>query len=351
MASLAGAAAARLPDTCAVTAAAVAAPPSQPAMPPPSAAFPPRRRALLAGALSAAALLAARTARASGGAAALATVGAGSPALLHAVVRVADLDATARFFVDAYSMKILRSRPGNVFVGYGSESRGGSFSLELSQLPSDAAPADAGGVGPFGGITLAVDNPTKAAAKAVAAGARRSGNRCAGDAIAGCVVTGPDGVPVSFAKAGSSLRAPLARITLNVADLAKATAWYETALGMTALPKGRQEGVSDRAVEDPPTPARTLLFFPNGGVALELRLAPPGAKLAPTPLFDKVAIGVPDLAAAAARVAACADATGGALVDAPFVVPGIGTHVAIVRDPDGHTLALVDSDDFEKELA
>jgi catechol 2,3-dioxygenase-like lactoylglutathione lyase family enzyme len=351
MSSLAGAAAARLPDTCAAAAAAPSPPPQQPVMPP-SAAFPPRRRALLAGALSAAALLAARTARASGGGAALATFGAGSPALLHAVVRVADLDATARFFVDAYSMKVLRSRPGNVFVGYGSESHGDSFSLELSQLPEGALAADAGVVGPFGGITVAVDNPTKAAAKAVAAGARRGGGRCAGDALAGCVVIGPDGVPVSFAKAGSSLRAPLARITLNVADLARTTAWYVQALGMTALPaNGRQEGVSDRAVEDPPTPARTLLSFPGGRVALELRLAPPGAKLAPTPLFDKVAVGVPDLAAAAARVAACADATGGALVDAPFAVPGIGTHVAIVRDPDGHTLALVDSDDFEKELS
>lgn len=67
--------------------------------------------------------------------------------------------------------------------------------------------------------------------------------------------------------------------------------------------------------------------------------------------FDKIAVGVPDLAAAASRVSAFAAGGGkGALVKEPFAVPGIGTRVAIVADPDGHTLALVDAGDFEKEL-
>lgn len=70
--------------------------------------------------------------------------------------------------------------------------------------------------------------------------------------------------------------------------------------------------------------------------------------------FDKIALGVPDLQAAADRVSAYVGPPGtsgrGALVKPPFAVPGIGTRVAIIADPDGHTLALVDGADFEKEL-
>jgi len=264
-----------------------------------------------------------------------------SPALLHVVLRVKSLDAAAAFAVDGLAMKVLRSRPGNVFAGFGPESGGQNFSLEFEPTEDGAAalPGD-----DFGGIVIAVDNPTKAAAKAAAAGARRAagGLRCSGDAIAGCAVGGVDELPlrVAFVK-GAGPR--LARVVLGVASLPRAVAFYKDALGMTELKS--QVGVSDRAAEDPaPLKARALLAFGNGKVALELRELSGSTVSA---LFDKIAISVPDLPAAASRVEA---AGVGALLKPPFAVPGVGTRVAIARDPDGHTLALVDASDFEKEL-
>ena len=295
----------------------------------PAAAAPVARRVVL----SAATLLALRPALPVSAAPA-------SPALLHAVLRVKALDAAAAFAVDALGMQVLRSRPGNVFVGFGTESGGQNFSFELE--PTEDGQSAAVG-DDFGGVVLAVANPSKAAAKAAAAGARRAtgGLRCSGDAIAGCAVGGVDELPlrVAFVKgAGPSV----ARVVLGVASLPRAVAFYKDALGMTELKS--QAGVSDRAAEDPAPPARALLAFGNAKVALELRER---SGTSTSALFDKVAISVPDLPAAAARVEA---AGVGALVKAPFAVPGVGTRVAIARDPDGHTLALVDASDFEKEL-
>jgi catechol 2,3-dioxygenase-like lactoylglutathione lyase family enzyme len=274
-----------------------------------------------------------------------------SPALLHAVLRVKNLDAATAFAVGALGMKVLRSRPGNVFVGFGSESRGKNFSLELE--PTDDGQSSAPG-DDFAGLVLAVDNPSKAAAKAAAAGARRAsgGLRCSGDAITGCVVSGESDdlpIPVAFVKAGRGAP-PVARVVLLVASLPTAVAFYTNALGMKQL--ASQAGVSDRAAEDPAPPARALLAFSDGAVAVELRQLQGGpsraAGSAAVSVFDKVAIAVPDLAAAASRVEAAGG--GGALLKQPFAVPGIGTRVAIARDPDGHVLALVDAADFEKEL-
>jgi predicted enzyme related to lactoylglutathione lyase len=144
----------------------------------------------------------------------------------------------------------------------------------------------------------------------------------------------------------------LARVVLNVVSLERATAFYTQALGMRRV--ATQSGVIDAAAEDAPLPARVLLSFPNqpaNAAVLELRTLPVGlTQRGSTTVFDKIAVSVPDLGAAAERVAASAEATGGALTKPPFAVPGVGTRVALVADPDGHTLALVDANDFEAEL-
>jgi catechol 2,3-dioxygenase-like lactoylglutathione lyase family enzyme len=306
---------------------------------------PPRRRVLLAAGLSAALLLSGRCPSH-----AAVPASASSPALLHAVLRVRDLESAGKYFVDALGMTRLRSRPGNLFVGYGTESLGQHFSLELSPFDAGEVSPDAAG---FGGLVLAVDNPSAAAARAVGAGGRRTGGgRCSGDAFAGCAVTSPDGVQVSFVKLSDAAQAQeLARVVLSVANLADAVAFYEDALGMSRLKGDRQAGVKDRAAEDGPPQEHALMGFPGGTVALELRaqMAPAigGAVSDSARLFDKIALSVPDLDAAADRVKNYSPSS---LVKPPFEVPGVGTHVAIVQDPDGHTLALVDAQDFEKEL-
>ena len=50
------------------------------------------------------------------------------------------------------------------------------------------------------------------------------------------------------------------------------------------------------------------------------------------------------------RSAEAMRAAGAAITREPAPVPGIGTKVMKVADPDGWTLAFVDSGDFEQEL-
>ena len=273
-----------------------------------------------------------------------------APTLLHAVLSVEELEASARFFCEAYGMTRLRSRPGNVFVGFGSESGGKHFSLELTKR-SDSGDASTAGQDAFGGLVLAVANPARAVAVAVGAGAKHaSGERCAGDAFAGCAVVGPDGTKVSFVRASAGRTAdPLARVVLFSADVAASQAFYQHALGARAVK--RQSGVADSAAEDGKQERTLLAFGPDDTHLLELRTARGGLLQRPSALLEKLALGVPQLEDAASLVAGAAQSGGGgALVKAPFAVPGIGTKVALGRDPDGRTFALVDSADFEKEL-
>lgn len=164
-----------------------------------------------------------------------------------------------------------------------------------------------------------------------------------------------------FARDTSSSRRAdaVARVVLRVASLPDAVAFYTAALGM-APPSaaGRNAfSLSEYAAEDENPSAdveskrRAVLGFPGaaatGRAMLELHAS--DAPLAPTSaVFDKIAIGVPNLQAAFDAAAAFSPAC---VIKPPFAVPGVGTRVALIKDPDGHTLALVDAADFEKELA
>ena len=312
--------------------------------PPAAVAVPSSRRTLLACAtlLAASPLLALRPALAQA---------TREPAvqLLHAVLNVTDLEASAAYFVEAYGMLRTRTRPGNAFVAFGSESRGEHFALELSPaLWSERAQP-----GALHSLVLATANPAKSVARALGAGASRGGEgeRCAGDAFAGCAVVGPEGVRVRFVKASST--APrLARLVLKVPDLRAATTFYTDALGLVVV--ARQPGVSELAAEDAPIKVpRVLLGSKSDGSGTLLELRESGAQLpaasAASPyVFDKIAVGVPPDALDAYVKAARPFAS---VVKEPFAVPGIGTHVALLSAPGGATVALVDGADFEKELA
>lgn len=134
---------------------------------------------------------------------------------------MADLEAAALQFCAAFGMSRIRERPGNIFVGFGNESLGKNFVIELYQEDAPPAAGAPGSADPFGGLALAVPNPTKSAAAAAAAAAPRAsgGLRCAGDALLGCAALAPEDVPISFLKAGTGLIGPLCRIILNCTDL------------------------------------------------------------------------------------------------------------------------------------
>jgi catechol 2,3-dioxygenase-like lactoylglutathione lyase family enzyme len=271
----------------------------------------------------------------------------GEPAsvtLLHAVLNVADLEASASFFVAAYGMTRTRTRPGNAFVAFGSESRGEHFALELSPV-AQTPPS----LGALHSLVLSTDNPSAAVARAVRAGAKRDsqGSRCSGDAFSGCGVVGPDGVRVRFVKA--SAKAPrLARLVLQVPNLGEATAFFTDVLGLAVVK--RQPGVTELAFEDQPVKtARVLLGSSKAdGTLIELREAvmPPSA--VDSLIFDKLAVAVPS-DALPGRVAAARGCKGAEVVKDTFEVPGVGTHVALLAD-GGITVALVDAADFEREL-
>ncbi|CAM9570063.1 unnamed protein product, partial [Choristocarpus tenellus] len=58
--------------------------------------------------------------------------------MLHVVYRVGNMDKTIKFYQDVFGMKLLRYRDipeekySNAFLGYGTESKGEHFSLELT---------------------------------------------------------------------------------------------------------------------------------------------------------------------------------------------------------------------------
>lgn len=352
---------------------AVASSPPTPAPPPAGAAMVLRRAALLA-------LLCGPTAASSAAAAVLSAPSAASaaaqpyrPALLHAVLSVDDLDATASLLADAFGMARLRSRPGNVFVGYGPESRGGHFVLELQprkeRPPSDSLPSPE--LDPFGGLLLAVANPAASVAAALRAGcsAAPGGGRCSGDALGGCAVRTPDGLVVRFARARSaSPSSPpfLARLVLRTTDVDASLRFYSAALGLQRVPAAADRRyLADRLAEDGDRAPPVLLGFPptsspSSSFASTSQGQPPpptrlqlvhAPALAPASgLYDKLAVAVPDLDAAFAAAAEAAGA--GAVVRAPFAVPGPGTRVALLRDAaaSGAVVALVDAAGFEREL-
>jgi predicted enzyme related to lactoylglutathione lyase len=116
---------------------------------------------------------------------------------------------------------------------------------------------------------------------------------------------------------------------LIVGDLDKAATFYMSVCGLTEQARV-EEKVGGRAISE-------IIFAPayQGGASLVL-LAYPDT---PRPSAGEVILGfaTPDVDAFVSRVVA----GGGAVVDVPISRPDHGVRVAVVKDPEGHLIEVV----------
>ena len=154
---------------------------------------------------------------------------------------------------------------------------GSSSSVKLPSEPRDPPKLAA--------IFVGTDNPAKARNTALRNGAipqregPGSGERCAGDAYAGCVAN-LIGFPLVFVKTRSP-KPSLVRVAVSGALDASVVvdALGGDASGLSVDPAGKgQVGVVERAAEDPPPQGRGVILTPAaGGGGLELRAGDRGS--------------------------------------------------------------------------
>jgi hypothetical protein len=154
---------------------------------------------------------------------------------------------------------------------------GSSSSVKLPSEPRDPPKLAA--------IFVGTDNPAKARNTALRNGAipqregPGSGERCAGDAYAGCVAN-LIGFPLVFVKTRSP-KPSLVRVAVSGALDASVVvdALGGDASGLSVDPAGKgQVGVVERAAEDPPPQGRGVILTPAAGAGgLELRAGDRGS--------------------------------------------------------------------------
>eukprot|EP00178_Gracilaria_changii_P026533 TRINITY_DN816_c0_g1_i2.p2 TRINITY_DN816_c0_g1~~TRINITY_DN816_c0_g1_i2.p2 ORF type:complete len:303 (+),score=32.46 TRINITY_DN816_c0_g1_i2:213-1121(+) len=260
--------------------------------------------------------------------------------MLHAVYRVGDLDAS-RKFLEALGMTCLRERDvpsekyTNVFYGYGSERKGEHFSLELTyNYGVDSYDIGTG----FGHFGVAVEDAARTVEKVRQAGFKvtREIEPVKGGSSVIAFVEDPTGYKFEIIQ--RKQRDPLCQVMLRVTDLDKTISFYE-AMGMKVLRK-----------RDNPEYKYTLVFMGFGpeedNTVLELTFNYGENTYTPGTGYAQIAVSTPDVYEAAEQI----KNNGFTLAREPGPVPGIGTKICAVRDPDGWKTVLVDAEDFEREF-
>ncbi|KAG5175661.1 Glyoxalase/Bleomycin resistance protein/Dihydroxybiphenyl dioxygenase [Tribonema minus] len=276
--------------------------------------------------------------------------------MLHVVYRVGDMDKTIKFYQDAFGMQLLRQRDipegkySNAFLGYGTESEGKYFSIELT-YNYGVTSYKMGNA--FQGMGLSLPDLRSVSKKVGGAG---------GAVVSGpedveygpCIipdeevgkktiatvmkVTDPDGY--AFEVTERARRDPVSKVCLHVSNLEAAVEFYEKALGMTMF--YRRSNVP----YDPSIVVGLGYGAADDTTILELRYEYGNDKLDMGEAYGQIAVGTPDVYKAADSITSA----GYEIARAPGPVPGIGTKIVAVRDPDGYKIVLVDQEDLEKEL-
>jgi lactoylglutathione lyase len=153
-------------------------------------------------------------------------------------------------------------------------------------------------------------------------------------------VADPTGYSWELIERAGPITEPLAQVMLRVSDLDRSIRYYTEALGMKLL----------RTRENPEY-KYTLAFLAYGEEAdstvFELTYNWGRAEA-----YDRgegyaqVAISTNDVYKTAEQVRAA----GGTVVRDPGPIPGLGTKITAVTDPDGWKVVFVDAEDFKKEL-
>ena len=232
---------------------------------------------------------------------AFAAGGGGSPAAVGiecVVMRTASItpDMAANYLVEAVPGLVKRddAPAGRAIVmgagGIALELRGGGDEGDEGDADGSSSsvklPSESRDPPKLAAIFVGTDNPAKARNTALRNGAAPqkdgpgSGERCSGDAYAGCVAN-LVGFPLVFVKTRSAKPA-VVRIAVSGAldPDAVVDALGGDASGLTIDSAGKgQVGVVERAAEDPPLQGRGVILTPAGGGAggLELRAGDRGS--------------------------------------------------------------------------
>ncbi|KAG7673036.1 hypothetical protein Ndes2526B_g05396 [Nannochloris sp. 'desiccata'] len=262
--------------------------------------------------------------------------------MLHAVYRVGNMDEYIKYMQDCFGMQLLRYRDipdekySNAFLGFGPETT--HFAIELT-YNYDVEEYDLGsGFGHFG---IAVNDVYKTvdAVKAKNGVVSREPGPVKGGKTTIAFVKDPTGYSWELIGREGSIREPLAQVMLRVGDLDRSIKFYTEVLGMKLL----------RTRENPEY-KYTLAFLgygdENDTCVFELTYNWGKTEYDRGNAYAQVAISTKDVYKTAEQV----KSAGGTVTREPGPVPGIGTKITAVTDPDGWKVVFVDEEDFLKEL-
>ncbi|PRW33813.1 putative lactoylglutathione chloroplastic [Chlorella sorokiniana] len=262
--------------------------------------------------------------------------------MLHAVYRVGDMDKTIKYYQDCFGMKLLRYRDipegkySNAFLGYGPEET--HFAMELTYNYGVDSYDLGEGFGHFG-IAAPDVYKLESAVKTAGGNVSRAAGPVKGGKTVIAFVDDPTGYKFELIQREGEIPEPLAQVMLRVGDLDRSIKFYTEVMGMKLL-----------RTRDNPEYKYTLAFLGYGpeesSTVFELTYNYGRETYEKGNAYAQVAISTQDVY----KTAEAAKAAGGNVVREPGPVPGIGTKITAVLDPDGYKIVFVDNEDFLKEL-
>lgn len=261
--------------------------------------------------------------------------------LLHVVYRVGDLDRTIKFYTECLGMKLLRKRDipeekyTNAFLGYGPEET--NFAVELTYNYGVDSYDIGSGFGHFG---IATDDVAKTVELIRAKGGKvtREPGPVKGGKTVIAFIEDPDGYKFEILERPGTPE-PLCQVMLRVGDLDRAISFYEKACGMKLLRK-----------RDNPEYKYTVAMMGYGpedqNAVLELTYNYGVTEYDKGNAYAQIAIGTDDVY----KTAEVVKLSGGQVIREAGPLPGLGTKITAILDPDGWKSVFVDNIDFAKEL-
>nr|ACJ84843.1 unknown [Medicago truncatula]AFK39920.1 unknown [Medicago truncatula] len=265
--------------------------------------------------------------------------------LLHVVYRVGDLERTIKFYTEALGMKLLRQRDvpeekyANAFVGFGDEHS--HFAVELT-YNYGVTSYDVGDG--FGHFAIATQDVYKLVEHIRAKGGNitREAGPVQGGTTVIAFVKDPDGYTFALVQR-PIVHDPFCQISLRVGDLERAIKFYEKALGLKVV----------RKVDNPENKYTIAILGykeEDDATVLELTYNYGVTEYSKGTAYAQIAIGTDDVYKGADVVNLVTQELGGEITLQPGPIPGLNTKVTSFLDPDGWKTALVDNEDFLKEL-
>ncbi|XP_056159693.1 lactoylglutathione lyase GLX1-like [Syzygium oleosum] len=265
--------------------------------------------------------------------------------MLHAVYRVGDLERTIKFYTECFGMKLLRKRDipeekySYAFLGFGPEES--HFAVELTYNYGVHSYDIGSG---FGHFAIATQDVYKMVEDIKAKGGTvtREAGPVKGGTTVIAFVKDPDGYLFELIQRGPTPQ-PLCQVMLRVGDLERSIKFYEKALGMKLL----------RTIDNPQykyTLAMMGYADEYETTVVELTYNYGVTEYTKGNAYAQLAISTDDVYKSGEVIKLVTEELGGKITRQPGPIPGINSKIGFFLDPDGWKTALVDNEDFLKEL-